>query len=190
MELRDEYTDLRQLNKPYTDMLHVQIQPWQSSSPPMRLLVLAAFACAYLAAPARLLGRIRCRWALLPCSNQWRRRRASFWPDCSKELQHDARAPRKSSSPPMRLFVLAAIACAHLAAPATLLDRIRCRWPLLPCSSQRWRRRASFSLDCSTELQRNARVPPAAAELFTVHEAACACHLCVRLPGCTIVATG
>ena len=85
-----------------------------------------------------VLDRIRrCRWTLLPCSSQRWRRRASFWPDCSTELQHNERAPRQSSSPPTRLLVLAAFACACLEASANLPDRIRCRWALLPCSSQR-----------------------------------------------------
>ena len=118
----------------------------------MRLHVLAAFTCAYLAAPLKLLDRIRCRWAFLPCSSQRWKRRALLWPDCSTELQHEAKAPRKRSSPTARLLVLAAFACACLAAPAKLPDRTHCRWALLTCSSQRWRHRASIWPDCSTEL--------------------------------------
>ena len=124
----------------------------QLFSPHMGLVVLAAFACACLAAPAWLPDRTRCRWALLPCSSQRWKRRASSKLDCSSELQHDARSPQKSSSPPTRLLVLAAFACACLAAASRLLDRTYCRCALLPCSSQRWRRRASFCPDCSTLL--------------------------------------
>ena len=134
------------------ELQHDASAPRQSSARPTTLLALAAFACAYLAAPARLLDRTYCRWTLLPCSGQRWRRRASFWPDYSTELQHDARATRQSSSPCMRLLVLAAFACACLAAPLRPLDRICCRRALLPCSSQRWRRRASFCPDCSTVL--------------------------------------